>query len=110
MDVYVPGGQQVYLNPFWNIGYTAPHSAFIPPGSLVTGFGAYKGGGFVNLNGNGWGWVACPPTAAGGGGNDGRWNLVAKNTTNAKNLGNCYAVNLKIKELPQNTFGAWEYT
>jgi hypothetical protein len=55
MDVEVPGGQQVYLNPYWDIGYTQAHSASIPSGSLTTGLAAYQGGGFVNLNGT------CPP-------------------------------------------------
>lgn len=66
MNVMVPGGQQAYLAPDWNMGYTQAHSAYIPSGSVVTGFSAYEGGGFVNLNGNGWGWVACPPMASGG--------------------------------------------
>lgn len=110
MDVMVPGGQQVFLDPYWSVHYTQAHSAYIPPGSVTTGFAAYQGGGFVNLNGNGWGWVACPPTAAGGGGGDGSWNLVAKNETNAALLGNCYGVNLKIKTLPQGTVAAWQYT
>ncbi len=65
-------------------------------------------GQFVNLNGNGWGWVACPPTASGGGGT--AWNLVAKNETNAAKLNGCTAVNLKINALPSGTFGAWQYT
>ncbi|KAK3313727.1 carbohydrate binding-domain-containing protein [Apodospora peruviana] len=108
MDVMVPGGQGVYLRPDWNVGYTQAHSAYIPPGSLTTGFGAYVGGGFVNLNGNGWPWVACPPTASGGGG--GVWNLVAKNSTNAASLNLCTPVNLKINPLPQGTYGAWQYT
>lgn len=110
MAVLVPGGQQYYLDPFWNVGYTQAHSAFIPPGSIVGGFAAYQGGGFVNLNGGGWGWVACPPTASGGGGNDGRWNLVARNETNAAILNACTAVNLKVNSLPQGTLGAWQYT
>lgn len=108
MDVMVPGGQAVYLDPYWNVGYTIAHSGQIPPGSLTTGFSAYQNGGFVNLNS--WGWVACPPTASGGGGNNGAWNLVAKNETNAPNLGGCYGVNLKVNTLPRNTYGAWEYT
>ena len=108
MSVLVPGGQQAYLDPYWNMAYTQAHSAYIPPGSTTTGFGAYQGGGFVNLNGNGWGWVACPPTASGGGGT--AWNLVAKNETNAAKLNGCTAVNLKINALPSGTFGAWQYT
>jgi hypothetical protein len=110
MDVMVPGGQLVYLDPNWNVGYTQAHSAHIPSGSTVTGFAAYQGGGFVNLNGNGWGWVACPPTAAGGGGGSGAWNLVAKNETNADRLGACTPVNLKVNPLPAGTVGAWQYT
>lgn len=108
MNVMVPGGQQVYLRPDWNLGYTQAHSAYIPPGSLTTGFGAYQGGGFVNLNGNGWPWVACPPTASGGGG--GLWNLVAKNSSNAASLSTCTPINLKINPLPQTGPSAWQYT
>lgn len=109
MNVEVPGGQRVYLDPYWNMGYTQAHSASIPPGSLISGFAAYSGGGFVNLNGNGYGWVACPPTSPGGGGEDG-WNLVAKNASNSDILGNCYGVNLKVKELDPNSYAAWQYT
>jgi hypothetical protein len=108
MDTMVPGGQVVYLDPFWNVGYSQAHSAYIPSGSTLTGLTAYKGGGFVNLNGNGYGWVACPPTASGGGGSS--WNLVAKNSSNAAALANCSGVNLKVNELPQGTYGAWQYT
>jgi hypothetical protein len=129
MDVEVPGGQLAFLNPFWDIGYTQAHSANIPSGSLVTGLAAYQGGGFVNLNGepgpilfcivtihvpdttcvigNGAGWVACPPTAAGGG--NGQWALIGKNATNAANLNGCSAVNLEVNVLPSGP-QAWEYT
>ena len=108
MDTMVPGGQQAYLGPDWNMHYTQAHSTYIPPGSLVQGFGAYEGGGFVNLNGNGWGWVACPPQASGGGGT--AWNLVGRNETNAASLTACTPVNLKINPLPSGTVGAWQYT
>lgn len=108
MDTLVPGGQVVYLDPYWNVGYSQAHSAYIPPGSTLTGLAAYHGGGLVNLNGNGYGWVACPPTASGGGGSS--WNLVAKNASNAASLGSCYGVNLKVNELPAGTYGAWQYT
>ncbi|KAK3296333.1 carbohydrate binding-domain-containing protein [Chaetomium fimeti] len=108
MSVMVPGGQQAYLDPFWNMGYTQAHSAAIPAGSISDGFGAYEGGGFVNLNGNGWGWAACPPRASGGGGPG--WNLVARNETNAEKYNDCHPINLKINSLPSGTFGAWQYT
>jgi hypothetical protein len=109
MNTMVPGGQQYYLDPFWNIGYTQAHSAYIPQGSTIGGFQAYQGGGFVNLNPGALGWVACPPTASGGGGNDGRWNLVAKNTTNAANLNLCTAINLKVTPYTSGS-AAWQYT
>ncbi|KAI1292388.1 hypothetical protein F5Y03DRAFT_375970 [Xylaria venustula] len=38
LDVTVPGGQQVYLAPDGSLSYTQAHSAYIPPGSIVTGF------------------------------------------------------------------------
>jgi len=108
MDTLVPGGQQFYLDPFWNVAYTQAHSAYIPPGSTVGGLTAYRGGGLVNLNSGGWGWVACPPRASGGGGPG--WNLVARNASNAASLGECAGVNLKVNELPQGTVAAWQYT
>lgn len=107
MNTMVPGGQQVYLDPNWNVGYTQAHSAYIPLGSLTTGFAAYKGGGFVNLNGNGWGWVACPPRASGPAGPS--WYLYARNTTNAASLSYCTAINLKINPSPSGA-AAWQYT
>lgn len=108
MSVMVPGGQQAYLDPYWNVKYTQAHSAYIPPGSITTGFGAYLGGGFVNLNEGSWGWVACPPRASGGGGP--AWNLVAKNATNADIVKDCTPINLKVNPLPSGTVGAWQYT
>lgn len=107
MNVMVPGGQLVYLDPYWNVAYTQAHSAYIPSGSTTAGFAAYKDGGFVNLNGNGWGWVACPPRASGPAGS--AWNLVAKNETNAAILNGCTAVNLKVNPLPAGA-SAWQYT
>ncbi|KAI0808872.1 hypothetical protein GGR55DRAFT_189171 [Xylaria sp. FL0064] len=38
LDVSVPGGQQVYIAPDGSLSYTQAHSAYIPPGSIVTGF------------------------------------------------------------------------
>ncbi|KAK3990134.1 carbohydrate-binding module family 52 protein [Cladorrhinum sp. PSN332] len=106
MNVKVPGGQLVYLGPDWQVGYTQAHSAYIPPGSLTTGFGAYQGGGFVNLNGNGAGWLACPIRASGPTG--GFWQLFGRNATNAAALSYCTPINLKIN--PTSGFGAWQYT
>ena len=108
MSVVVPGGQQAYLTANGYMAYTQAHSTYIPPGSVTTGFAAYLGGGFVNLNGNGRGWVACPPRASGGGGT--AWNLVAKYDTDPDRFKDCTAINLKVNPLPSGTFGAWQYT
>ncbi|KAK0711707.1 carbohydrate binding-domain-containing protein [Lasiosphaeris hirsuta] len=108
MAVVVPGGQEVYLAPDWSVGYTQAHSAGMPAGSVVGGFGAYVGGGFVNLNGDGWGWVACapPPGAA----DDARWRLVGRNATSAAALAGCAPVNLKVVPFNSSSVGAWQYT
>ncbi|KAG5986150.1 hypothetical protein E4U43_005640, partial [Claviceps pusilla] len=37
-NVIVPGGQQIYIAPDSSLSFTRPHSAYIPPGSVVTGF------------------------------------------------------------------------
>ncbi|PKS11116.1 hypothetical protein jhhlp_002877 [Lomentospora prolificans] len=102
----VPGGQQYYLDPYWFVGYTQAHSASIPSGSTVGGFAAFENGGFVNLNEGALGWVACYPTASGGG--DGRWTLSARNETNANVGQGCFAVNLKVT--PAEAPAAWQYT
>ena len=111
MNVMVPGGQAAYLDPFSVMAYTQAHSAYIPSGSVRSGFGAYQGGGFVNLNSGGWGWVACPPRASGGGG--GIWGLVARNETTAGALGEagCVEVNLKVEVVAGGASGAgaWQY-
>ncbi|TAQ89301.1 hypothetical protein B7494_g2386 [Chlorociboria aeruginascens] len=38
LDVVVPGGQQVYVGPDGALGYTLPHSVYMPNGSVTTGF------------------------------------------------------------------------
>jgi len=109
MDAVVPGGQLFYLDPSGNVAYTQAHSAYIPAGSTVGGVTAYRGGGLVNLNSGGWGWVACPPRASGGGGPG--WNLRARNASNAASLAECSAVNLRVNELaPGTAAAAWQYT
>lgn len=109
MNTMVPGGQQAYLDPYSYMAYTQAHSAYIPSGSKTTGFTAYEGGGFVNLNGGGWGWVACPPRASGGGG--GLWGLVARNESTAASLDSsgCKEVNLKVVRWERQEYGAWQY-
>jgi hypothetical protein len=107
MDVIVPGGQVVYLDPSGAVGYTQAHSASIPDGSTQGGLVPYSNGGFVNLNSGGYGWVACPSTASGGGGG---YTLFAVSSANKPTLASCTPVNLKVNVQPSGTVGAWQYT
>lgn len=62
----VPGGQAIYVAPSGALSFTTAHSAYIPPGSAVTGFKytaheTEEGRGTYGFNGMGAkGWMACP--------------------------------------------------
>jgi hypothetical protein len=66
MSDEVPGGQQVYVrNDTGALGFTSPHSAFIPPGAFTSGFTYRHGtagrlGSFSFEGGKATGLVACP--------------------------------------------------
>ncbi|RHZ56587.1 IgE-binding protein [Aspergillus thermomutatus] len=63
LDVSVPGGQQIYVDPSGAVKFTTAHSAYMPPGSAVGGF-SYTSGepiGHWSFNGLGaTGFMACP--------------------------------------------------
>src|SRR5436190_22726759 len=63
--VEVPGGQQMYVSPAGEVGYTQAHSTYIPVGSTVTGFTLTPGPGpdHARYRFNGFGakgFMACP--------------------------------------------------
>ncbi|KAI1775030.1 hypothetical protein F4818DRAFT_417574 [Hypoxylon cercidicola] len=63
LSVSVPGGQQVYIAPDGALSYTQPHSAFMPNGSVVTGFSRTRSESFgapVILGMLGHSWLICP--------------------------------------------------
>ncbi|XXG98222.1 hypothetical protein Hte_004544 [Hypoxylon texense] len=63
LDVSVPGGQQVYVAPDGALSYTTAHSAFMPNGSIVTGFSRTRSESFgapVNWGMDGHSWLICP--------------------------------------------------
>lgn len=65
LDVSVPGGQQVYIAPDGSLSYTQAHSALMPTGSIVTGFGRVRSeasGAPVVLYNPGLSWYLCPVT------------------------------------------------
>jgi len=66
MYVTVPGGQQMYVTPGGEVGYTQAHSMYMPEGSALTGFTLTPGPGrdhaarysFEGFGGKGF--MACP--------------------------------------------------
>ncbi|KAI1125614.1 hypothetical protein F5Y10DRAFT_226818 [Nemania abortiva] len=63
--VTVPGGQQVYVAPDGSLSYTQAHSAYIPEGSIITGFSRQQSVAFgapVVLSNAGQSWNLCPVT------------------------------------------------
>jgi len=66
LGVVVPGGQQVYVAPDGSLSYTAPHSAYIPEGSVRDGWTKTEGENFGNLAFKN-GLIACPTNKDGQG-------------------------------------------
>ncbi|KAI4863313.1 hypothetical protein F4820DRAFT_427303 [Hypoxylon rubiginosum] len=63
LDVSVPGGQQVYVAPDGSLSYTTAHSAFMPNGSIVTGFSRSRSEAFgapIYWGMDGRSWLICP--------------------------------------------------
>ncbi|KAN0067165.1 hypothetical protein V8E54_014812 [Elaphomyces granulatus] len=60
LSVNVPGGQQIYVSPTGELGYTQAHSAFIPPGSFLGPFEHTPGLPFGRYTFDGKGFIACP--------------------------------------------------
>ena len=72
-DVEVPGGQQVYVDPFGALSFTQAHSASIPPGSAIGGLVYEPGTPWSHYSFTQWGasgFMACPTT-------DNRWQVFA---------------------------------
>ncbi|KAJ5211479.1 uncharacterized protein N7498_003125 [Penicillium cinerascens] len=73
LDVEVPGGQQIYVDPSGALSFTQAHSASIPPGSAIGGFKYEPGKPWSHYTFNGWGasgFMACPT-------DDNRWQVFA---------------------------------
>lgn len=59
----VPGGQAMYVEPSGAVGFTQAHSAQIPPGSAIGGFGYTPGDDHGKYTFSGFGadgFMACP--------------------------------------------------
>jgi len=114
MDVVVPGGQQVYIDPTGALSFTQAHSAYIPEGSILTGFHLTDSGNngityFANSNG---GFLACPADHKG----NGPWQifvdlghkLKSKNVP-SKNKRDCLGFTAAGGAYTTEQTAAWQY-
>lgn len=60
LDVTVPGGQFVYIEPSGALGFAQAHSVSIPDGSLLSNFSVIAGEFLGLFKFNAGGWLACP--------------------------------------------------
>ncbi|KAJ5698948.1 hypothetical protein N7462_000953 [Penicillium macrosclerotiorum] len=66
LDVVVPGGQSIYVDPSGALSFTSPHSGYIPPGSSQGPFQVKPGQNFGSWTYSGEGasgFMACPVPA-----------------------------------------------
>ncbi|CAG8327267.1 unnamed protein product [Penicillium salamii] len=107
LDVNVPGGQQVYVDPNGALSFTQAHSANIPAGSAIGPFVYSPDKPWAHYSFNGWGasgFMACPTE-------DSRWQVFAaiKNATVPKgNVEEC--LGFSALALPYDgDVPAWQY-
>ena len=62
LDVEVPGGQQIYVDPTGAVSFTQAHSAAMPQGSIVGEFAYETEGDAAHWTFKGDGLLACPTT------------------------------------------------
>ncbi|EXJ86368.1 hypothetical protein A1O3_03319 [Capronia epimyces CBS 606.96] len=110
LAVIVPGGQQLYVTPRGEIGYTQAHSSFMPNGSLPCPFTYYKAPGaplgLLSTQAFGAdGLMACPTDGD-------AWQVFA-NLRNATvpqgNVSQCLGFDGLALDYPE-LFAAWQYT
>ncbi|KAJ5584720.1 uncharacterized protein N7459_004520 [Penicillium hispanicum] len=107
MDVEVPGGQQVYVDPSGALSFTQAHSALIPPGSAVGGLAYELGQPWNHYTFHGWGtdgFMACPTS-------DHRWQVfaaISNATVPSGNVSDCLGFSA-IALTYQGSAPAWQY-
>ncbi|OJJ50235.1 hypothetical protein ASPZODRAFT_49437, partial [Penicilliopsis zonata CBS 506.65] len=107
LDVEVPGGQQIYVNPLGALSYTVPHSAYIPANSSVGPFVYTPGAGWGHYTFTGWGasgFMACPTL-------DNKWQVFAavqNATVPSGNVDDCLGFDA-LANVYDGDVAAWEY-
>ncbi|KAI1260120.1 hypothetical protein F5Y18DRAFT_432468 [Xylariaceae sp. FL1019] len=119
MATEVPGGQQIYVQADGQVKFVEPHSAYLPPGSLLEGWfrktlksncaADVVVADFLPLDGSSDGGVTlCPDVPPFLSSSGAQFSVYVK--TKAFNLTGCIdAVGLVLTDT-QFQYGAWEYT
>ncbi|OOF95863.1 hypothetical protein ASPCADRAFT_207198 [Aspergillus carbonarius ITEM 5010] len=103
LDVEVPGGQQVYVNPSGALSFTVPHSAYIPTGSSTGPF-TYSPSKPFGTWSYGKGFMACPTK-------DSKWQVFAASqnaTVPSGNVSDCLGFDA-LAVAGNGSVAAWEY-
>ena len=101
----VPGGQLVYVETNGALGFTQAHSAFIPPGAVISSFTVTPGASFGTLGFSGLGangFLACPSA------NGSAPYQILANVAGG-NFVNCLGFDALTTSFAGG-FGAWQYT
>ncbi|KAE8151708.1 hypothetical protein BDV25DRAFT_138631 [Aspergillus avenaceus] len=110
LNVAVPGGQQIYVDPTGALSFTTPHSGYTPPGSTTTGF-KYEAGknGTLGHWSFGNGFMACPVNSTAPGKPHYQVYAARNNATvPGGNVKQCLGFDaMAVKG--NGTVGAWEY-
>lgn len=109
-SVEVPGGQQLYVGPDLALGFTPPHSGFIPTGSFTSGFSLSIHGrfGWEALDATCGKFSACPV------GKPGKapvpYQIYGQKGGNPSKEQKRHCVDIVLHANPVEELGAWEYT
>ena len=110
MNVMVPGGQQIYIDPDHSLSYTQAHSGFIPPGSTLDGFtlGPKQENTLRSFSHVWGGFIACPAKK-----NVGPWKVFVGNVTDeaapSGSAADCLGFSNNAVEFTSEAAGAWQY-
>ncbi|KAJ9294599.1 hypothetical protein DTO271G3_6867 [Paecilomyces variotii] len=112
LDVEVPGGQLLYVDPSGALSFTQAHSINIPTGSAVGPFQYQAGQPFGHWTFTGWnstGFMACPQPQ----GNTTNWRVyaaISNATVPTGNVSDCLGFDALTYPWQSNsTAAAWQY-
>ncbi|KAL1975045.1 hypothetical protein VTN31DRAFT_3437 [Thermomyces dupontii] len=108
--VQVPGGQNLYVTPEGELGFTRAHSTYVPPGAAIGGFKHVAGEPHGQWSFKGFGadgFMACPDDAE----NPSSWQVFAamnNATVPTGNVKDC--LTFTAAAVPYDgSFAAWQY-